>query len=141
MSHVFWKRLLTTLVVFLLLDGIWLGLVAPEFYQAQLGDRLAAHWNWSAAVAVYLLLVLGLVEFVVTPGLRSGSLGRAVARGGLFGLVAYGTYDLTNLATLAEWPLIVVLVDMAWGTILCALVTLVSVAFLRLLPAGQPRRR
>jgi uncharacterized membrane protein len=140
-SHVFWKRLLTTLVVFLLLDGIWLGLVAPDFYQAQLGDRLAPQFDWRAAAGVYLLLVLGLVEFVVTPGLRGGSLGAATARGGLFGLVTYATYDLTNLATLADWPLLMVAVDMAWGTVLCALVTLISVGFLRLLPAGQPQRR
>jgi len=140
-SHVFWKRLLVTLVVFLALDGIWLGLVAPDFYRAQLGDLLAPQLDLRAAAAVYLLLVLGLVEFVITPGLRAGSLRRAVARGALFGLVAYATYDLTNLATLAGWPLAVVLVDLAWGTLLCALVTLVSVGVLRLLPAGQPRRR
>jgi uncharacterized membrane protein len=141
MSHVFWKRLLVTLVVFLAIDGVWLGVIAREFYATQLGELLRPQMQWQAAAGVYLLLVLGLVEFVVTPGLRAGSLGRATARGALFGLVAYATYDLTNLATLVDWPLTMVLVDLAWGTTLCALVTLVSVGVLRLLPAGQPRRR
>jgi uncharacterized membrane protein len=99
------KHYFITLICFLILDAIWLGLIAQSFYQAQIGFLLAKNPNWLAAGAFYLLYVAGLVYFVVGPALRAGiAPGRAALRGAFFGLVAYATYDLTNLATVDRWP-------------------------------------
>ena len=122
------KHYFITLICFLVLDAIWLGLIAQPFYQAQIGFLLAKNPNWLAAGAFYLLYVAGLVFFVVGPALRAGTPpGRAALRGAFFGLVAYATYDLTNLATVDRWPLLLTAVDMAWGTLLGALTTLAAV--------------
>jgi len=122
------KRYFITLFVFLVMDAIWLGLIAQPFYQAQIGFLLAKKANWAAAGVFYLLYVAGLVFFVVEPALRTRATpGRAALRGAFFGLVAYATYDLTNLATVDRWPIVVTAVDMAWGTALGALTTLAGV--------------
>lgn len=103
--------------VFFLIDIIWLGLVAKDFYQTHLGFIMGPV-NWTAAIIFYLLYIIGIVVFAVSPALTAQSLQKAILLGALFGFMAYATYDLTNLATLKDWPLIVVLVDMAWGTVL-----------------------
>ncbi len=122
------KHYFITLICFLILDAIWLGLIAQPFYQAQIGFLLAKNPNWLAAGAFYLLYVAGLVFFVVGPALRAGTPAvQAALRGAFFGLVAYATYDLTNLATVDRWPLLLTAVDMAWGTLLGALTTLAAV--------------
>ena len=122
------KHYFITLFVFLVMDAIWLGLIAQPFYQAQIGFLLAKKANWAAAGVFYLLYVAGLVTFVVEPALQAGiALGRTALRGAFFGLVAYATYDLTNLATVDRWPIVVTAVDMAWGTALGALTTLAGV--------------
>lgn len=105
-----------TLVVFLALDAVWLGLAARAFYQSQVGPLLLEKPQFGAAGLFYLLYVLGAVVFVVQPSL-GGALWPALLRGALFGIVAYGTYDLTNLATLKGWTPAMVVVDMAWGAI------------------------
>jgi uncharacterized membrane protein len=102
------------------IDGLWLGLVARTFYRRHLGPLMADRPNWTAAVAFYLWYVVGVTVFAVLPAADGGSLLDAAWRGGLFGLVAYATYDLTNAATLRGWPGIVVVVDMAWGMMLTA---------------------
>ena len=103
------------------LDLTWLRLSADSLYHPQLGGLLAAKTNNGAAVAFYLVYVAGIVWFGVMPSLRGGgSLWPALLSGALFGLFAYATYDLTNLATLRGWPLRLSLIDMAWGTILTA---------------------
>lgn len=121
------KLFLTTLVAFLGIDALWLGLVAPSFYQSQIGYIMTKNPNLLAAGIFYLLFVFGMLTFVVEPGVRDQTLLRAVGRGALFGLVTYATYDLTNLATLEGWPVLVTVVDLAWGTFLSAATTLVSV--------------
>jgi len=122
------KHYFITLICFLILDAIWLGLIAQPFYQAQIGFLLAKNPNWLAAGAFYLLYVAGLVLFVVGPALRAGTPPvRAALRGAFFGLVAYATYDLTNLATIDRWPIAVTAVDMAWGAASGALTTLAAV--------------
>jgi len=122
------KRYFITLVIFLILDGIWLGLIAQPFYQAQIGFLLSKNPNWAAASAFYLLYVAGLVVFVVNPAAQSGAAPRRAAlRGAFFGLVAYATYDLTNLATVDRWPLPLTIVDLTWGTTLGALTAFASV--------------
>lgn len=104
--------------VFFVLDFLWLGLVAKSFYRDHIGHLMADNVNAAAAVGFYLLYVVGIVVFAVTPALQSDSWKTAVLLGGLLGLIAYGTYDMTNLATLRDWPVSVALADMAWGTAL-----------------------
>jgi uncharacterized membrane protein len=120
------KLYLATLVAFFVIDMIWLGLVARTFYRKQLDFLLAANTNWIAAIAFYLLFILGILVFVVVPGLKDDSLKTTLLRAALFGLVTYATYDLTNLATVKDWPVIVTVVDLVWGTVLSVSVSLVS---------------
>jgi uncharacterized membrane protein len=133
MGRDFAKYYLITLVVFLVLDAIWLGVISRRLYQAQIGFLMAKKPKWAAAGVFYLLFVVGLVVFCVSPGIREGSLGQAAWRAALFGLVTYATYDLTNLATVEGWPLLVTIIDLAWGTTLATATTLLSVWLVRVL--------
>lgn len=127
----FIKRYAITFVLFLVLDSVWLGVISPRFYQAHIGPLLADPPLWGAALLFYLVFIAGLVFFAVSPGLRDASRARAAARGGFFGLVTYATFDLTNQAVIAGWPWIVTLVDLAWGSFICAATTLASVLVCR----------
>lgn len=120
----FLKNYLLTLIPFVVLDALWLGLIAPQFYRAQIGHLMAEQVNWPAAVLFYTLYIAGMVFFVSGPAIRSGDLRQALVRGALFGLITYATYDLTNQATLRDWPLLVTIVDMIWGITLGALTAL-----------------
>jgi uncharacterized membrane protein len=122
----FIKLYLAALAAFFALDMLWLGLVARSFYRKQLGFLLSPAPNWGAAIVFYLLFIAGLLVFVVLPGLSSGSLPRTLVLGAFFGLVTYATYDLTNQATLKDWPWLVTLVDIAWGILLATLVSLAA---------------
>jgi uncharacterized membrane protein len=120
----FLKNYFLTLVPFVVIDALWLGIVAPKFYKSQIGFIMAERPNWFAAALFYLLFIGGMVFFVTG---RDGSISQAVLRGAVFGLICYATYDLTNLATLKGWPILVTVVDMCWGTILGALTALAAV--------------
>lgn len=111
----YFKLYFVLLITFFTIDMTWLGLVANSFYQKHLGFIMAPSPNWSAAVIFYLLFVVGILVFVVIPGLHNGSLKSTLLRAALFGLITYATYDLTNLATLNNWPVILTVVDIAWG--------------------------
>ena len=117
------KLYFCTLIAFFAIDMVWLGLVAREFYQQQLGHLLRPDPNWTAAIVFYLLFVGGLLVFVVVPSLQAGSAKKVLILGALFGLITYATYDVTNLATVKDWPLIVTAVDMVWGGILATAVS------------------
>jgi uncharacterized membrane protein len=114
------------LPVFFVIDMIWLGLVAKNFYRGQIGFLMKTDFNWTAAILFYLLFIVGLVVFVIAPAVKSGSWTYALIFGALFGLITYATYDLTNLATLKDWPLMLTIVDMAWGAVLAASVSTVT---------------
>ena len=103
---------------FFAIDFVWLTRIAQRFYQTHLGHLLREEPVVWAAVAFYALYLVGVVAFAVLPGLEAGSLGRAAALGALFGLVAYATFDLTSAALFRDFPVIVVVVDLAWGTVL-----------------------
>ena len=122
----FLQLYLVTLVAFIVIDMIWLGLIAKKFYRDQLGFMMRATVNWPAAIIFYLLFIVGLVFFVVYPSLSQDSRFYAFITGALFGLIAYSTYDLTNLATLKNWPLTVTIVDLAWGSLLSGTLTLIG---------------
>jgi len=126
MTTYYIKLYLATLATFFAIDMLWLGLVARTFYRKYLGFIMSPNPNWLVAIIFYLLFIVGILVFVVLPGLESGSLQSMLLRAALFGLITYATYDLTNLATVKDWPVIVTIVDMAWGTVLSAAVSYIS---------------
>jgi uncharacterized membrane protein len=123
---IFLKRYLVALVFFFTIDMVWLGLIAKKLYQTQIGHLLKENPNWTAAIVFYLLFILGVVVFVINPAVVEGSLTSALWRGALFGLITYATYDLTNLATMANWPLMITLIDLVWGMFLSSSVATLS---------------
>jgi uncharacterized membrane protein len=122
----FIKLCAIALPVFLAIDMAWLGLVAKGFYRAQIGSLMKSAVNWPAAIIFYLIFIGGLVIFVIIPAIEKGSWMHALLFGALFGLVSYATYDLTNLAIAKDWPLLITIVDLAWGTILAASVSTIT---------------
>jgi uncharacterized membrane protein len=116
----FIKLFLIALPVFFVIDMVWLVLVAKKFYQSQIGFLMRPDINWVAAIIFYLLFISGLVIFVISPAVGKNSWVHAILFGALFGLITYATYDLTNLATLKDWPILVTVVDLIWGTVLAA---------------------
>ena len=122
------------LLTFLSADGLWIGLVARNFYREKIGHLMSDQVQWWAVAIFYPLFVTGLLVFVIQPALQSQmSLLRVVGLGAFFGGVAYAAYDLTNQATLKNWPLSMTLVDMAWGAFVAALAALVGVLVARFL--------
>lgn len=118
----FLKSYLAALVAFLVLDSIWLGTVAVGFYQDTIGYLLREQFNFLAAGIFYAFYIAGVVHFVSLPASSAGRWAKAALNGAFFGLIAYGTYDLTNYATVRDWPFIVVVVDMIWGASVTATV-------------------
>jgi len=114
----FLKMYLIAFVIFLIIDAIWLGLVAPKFYREQIGHLMSERPNFIAALIFYLIFIVGVVYFVVNPAVDAQSVKKVLVSGMLFGFITYATYDLTNLATLKDWPLTVTIVDLIWGTTL-----------------------
>ncbi len=114
------------LPVFFVIDMVWLGLVAKGFYREQIGYLMKTNVNWVAAIIFYLLFIVGLVVFVLQPAVEKGSWMHALVFGAMFGLITYATYDLTNLALTKDWPLLVTIVDLAWGAVLAASVSVVT---------------
>ncbi len=112
------KVYLITIVVFFLVDIVWLGFVSKKLYAKYLGHLMAPNVNWTAALIFYFLFIAGLVFFVINPALEKQSLGYALAVGAFFGLITYATYDLTNLATIKDWPVNITIIDIIWGTFL-----------------------
>ena len=115
----------------LILDGIWLGLIATAFYKNELGTMARRQGDvltpiWSAAVVVYLVLALGIIWFVLPRVSPANSIMSAAAWGMAFGLVTYGVYDWTNRATLAGYSMRLTLVDMLWGGVICGVSSIVA---------------
>jgi uncharacterized membrane protein len=120
------------LVCLLAIDGVWLATMGPRFYSQQLGHLLSPEPQWAAAGVFYLLYALGVSALVALPAARGGmSAAKTFLQGALLGMVAYGTYDLTNQATLRDWPAAVTVVDVVWGTLLTGVVSVVAAAAAR----------
>lgn len=127
MNAMFYIKLyLLTVPVFFVIDMLWLGVIAKGFYREKLSAFLSPSVNWPAAIIFYLLFIVGIIFFAVLPGKAKDSLFVTALYGALFGFFTYATYDLTNLATLKNWPLSVVFVDILWGMVLCSIVASIS---------------
>lgn len=114
---------LFTSAVFFIIDMIWLGLIAKNFYAKSLEGFLSEQVNWTAAIIFYFIFIAGISFFAIYPAVEKNAFHLAVIYGLLFGFFTYSTYDLTNYATLNNWPLKVVLVDIAWGSLLSGMVS------------------
>jgi uncharacterized membrane protein len=112
---------LAAVLVMVALDMLWLGVVAKSMYQQAIGHLMADQPKVSAAIVFYVLYAVGLLVFAVAPNGDDVSLSKTMVMAALFGFFAYATYDLSNLATLKNWPTYLALVDIAWGTVLSAL--------------------
>ncbi len=122
----FIKLYAVALSVFFAIDMLWLGVIAKNFYRSQIGGLMKTDINWLAAIIFYLIFIVGLIVFVISPAIEKGSWTYALIYGALFGLVCYATYDLTNLALAKDWPLLVTIVDLAWGATLAASVSVIT---------------
>lgn len=122
----FIKLFLIALPVFFVIDMLWLILVAKKFYNEQIGFLMNPDINWPAAILFYLLFIAALVTFVIGPAVEKHSWTHALVFGAFFGLVTYATYDLTNLATIKDWPVLVTVVDLVWGSVLAASISVIT---------------
>lgn len=116
---------IATITLFIL-DFIWLGFVAKGFYSNQLGHLMADNVRYGIAAAFYMTYTVGIVVFAVKPAIEAENIMLALGYGALFGFLAYGTYDFTNMATLKDWPIKMSIVDIIWGTTLSATVAWVT---------------
>lgn len=117
---------LVAFITFFTVDLVWLGVVANKMYKKYLGFIMTSSPNWFAAIMFYLLYIAGVVFFVVGPAIEKKSWSYALFAGMFFGFVTYSTYDLTNLATVRNWPIFITIVDLLWGTTLGGIVSLVT---------------
>lgn len=126
----FFKHYLIALIVFSLIDVVWLVFISRKLYREKIGHLMADKVNVPAAVIFYLLFIAAMVFFVINPAAERQSVLYALGAGALFGLVTYGTYDLTNLATLRNWPVSMTVIDLIWGSFVtastCGLTTWIS---------------
>ncbi len=111
--------------IFFLIDMLWLGVIASSFYRDRIGHLMEI--SWVPAILFYLVFLVGLTIFAMYPAIGNGGWKYALLYGALFGFFTYATYDMTNLATLKDWPLSVVFVDIIWGTVLGAAVASITV--------------
>jgi uncharacterized membrane protein len=122
----FLKIYLIALPVFLAIDMVWLIFIAKNFYSKQIGFLMTKNPNLLAALIFYLIFIAGLVIFVIIPALDKKIWMNVLLTGAFFGLVTYSTYDLTNLATIKDWPLAVTIVDLIWGMGVSAAVSIIT---------------
>ena len=115
-----------TFIVFIVIDMVWLLFISKNLYAEKLGYLMATKVNFSAAILFYLIFIAGLLFFVLYPALQRNSWTFALLAGAFFGLVTYATYDLTNLATIRDWPLLITVIDLIWGSFISAVTAVLS---------------
>lgn len=120
------KLYLISLPIFCVIDLLWVGVIAKNFYKEQIGHLMSPEIRWGAALLFYFLYLFGLVFFAISPAIRENSWIQALLYGALFGLICYSTYDLTNLATLIKWPIKMVYYDLVWGAFVSGTVSFIT---------------
>ncbi len=113
-------------IAFLVIDAIWLLFISKNIYQNEIGHLMADKAKLIPALIFYLLFLIGLVYFVINPGIVNKDVIKLLISAALFGLITYATYDLTNLATLKNWPLKITIIDLIWGTSISTIVSYVT---------------
>jgi len=123
-----------TSVIFFAIDMVWLGVIAKNYYQEKIGFLMADKVNWVAALVFYVMYIGGILYFVILPSIDNGNWQTALLKGAILGMLCYGTYDLTNMATLKNWPYQLVIIDILWGAFLtgatATIAYLLSIKFL-----------
>lgn len=127
------KQYIVTMIVFFIIDIAWLGFIAKKLYRESLSYIMADSTNWPAAIIFYALYIGGILFFVLNPALEKESIKYAILVGALFGFITYATYDMTNLATLKDWPLKITMIDILWGTSLNAFTAGISFYIIKLM--------
>lgn len=122
----FLKTYAVTIIVFFLIDIVWLGVISKNLYQEKIGHLMKEDVNWAAAGLFYLVFIVGLIFFVINPALAKDSWKFALLAGAFFGMITYATYDMTNLATLKDWPIQITILDIIWGSILCGVTSMIT---------------
>lgn len=112
------KTYFITFLVFIVIDLVWLGFIAKNLYRKHLGYLMVENVNWIAAIIFYMIFIAGILFFVINPSIEKDNIRYAILAGAFFGFITYSTYDLTNLATVKDWPIRIVIIDIIWGTIL-----------------------
>ncbi len=126
------RNYVITFIVFLAIDMIWLTQISKTLYKKHLGYLMASKVNVLAAFVFYMIFIVGVMVFVLYPALEKGDWKIAVFGGMLFGFVTYATYDLTNLATIKDWPILITIVDLIWGSAVTAMTAIASYSIIRL---------
>ncbi len=122
----FLKLYFIAVPIFFIIDLTWLGVIAKDLYQKHMGHLMRSTPNWSVAVIFYLLFIIGLVIFAISPAIRNNSWSYALLYGALFGFFTYMTFDLTSLAVLKDWPWKIVIIDIIWGVVLSSSVSVAA---------------
>ena len=116
------------MAAFLVIDAVWIVAFAGPLYQKKIGHLIADDVNWAAAGLFYLMFIAGLVYFAIRPGIKDGNFHvSGIFKSGMFGLMTYGTFSLTNLALIDTWPISLTMVDIAWGMTVSVLVGWISI--------------
>jgi len=114
------------LISFFAIDMVWLGVISKNYYKQKLGFILSENPNWAAAIVFYLLFIAGIIFFAINPGLKANDWQVALLNGAVLGALCYATYDLTNMATIAKWPIEIVIIDIIWGMVLTGSVSVIT---------------
>jgi len=117
---------LIALISFFALDMVWLGVISKNYYKQKLGFILSENPNWAAAIVFYLLFIAGIIFFAINPAIKANDWQVALLNGAVLGALCYATYDLTNMATIAKWPIEIVIIDIIWGMVLTGSVSVIT---------------
>jgi uncharacterized membrane protein len=122
----YFKVYILAFLVFILIDSIWLGLIAKKLYKKQIGFLMKENFDMKVALIFYLVFIVGLVFFVLNNAIINQSWQYALFAGMFYGFITYATYDITNLATIKDWPVMLTVIDIIWGSLLCCTTSIIT---------------